>query len=463
MKKVYIKTYGCQMNEHDSARICSILASMGYLPVESPESADLIVVNTCSVRENPENKVYSLLGKLRPLKKKRPELMVAICGCVAQQEGERILEREPIVDLVFGPDRYFNLPELLSRVESGEKVCDTHRGYPRPPIEDFIPDEWIDRGHRENIKAYIVISKGCNNKCSFCIVPRTRGREVYRTPDSILKEVDIVVSEGVREIWLLGQNVNSYKCGENYRFYHLLRDVANNSDVWRIRFTSPHPKDWVYELTDLISEKGNIAKHIHLPLQSGSNKILKLMRRGHTIEKYLEQVNYLRKKIPGIEISTDLIVGFPTETEEDYEETLRVVKEVKFSQVYPFKYSPRPGTYAEKLGDDVPRKIKEERLANLIKLQEEINIECMTKLIGASQEVLIEEKHPKKDYYWNGRTNGYRPITVRAKNLSTGDLVVAEVKSFHGHWLEGDLVRVVKKSPLLFVSNIRNIKSEEGG
>ncbi len=450
MKKVYIKTFGCQMNEHDSARISSILASIGYLPVDTPELADLVVINTCSVRENPENKVYSLLGKLRPIKRKKPELVVAVCGCVAQQEGERILEREPIVDLVFGPDRYFNLPEFLSRVESGERVCDTSRVYPKPPIEDFIPDEWIEKGHREGIKAYIVISKGCNNRCSFCIVPRTRGKEVYRTPQSILKEIEIVVSEGIREVWLLGQNVNSYRCGEDYGFANLLSDVSNNFDIWRIRFTSPHPKDWTYELTDLISERKNIAKHIHMPLQSGSNKILKLMRRGHTIERYLDQIEYMKKRIPGIEVSTDIIVGFPGETEEDYEETLKVVKEVKFSQIYPFKYSPRPGTYAEKLGDDVPREVKEERLARLICLQEEINAETMRRLIGTEQEVLIEEPHHKKESYWNGRTNSYRPITIKAKDLFIGDLVLTKVVGFNGHWLEGEFVNIIEKSPLQY-------------
>ncbi len=448
MKKVYIKTYGCQMNEHDSARISSILASVGYLPVDVPESADLIVINTCSVRENPENKVYSLLGKLRSIKKEKPDLVVAVCGCVAQQEGERILEKEPIVDLVFGPDRYFHLTEFLMRVEKGERICDIGRRYPKPPIEDFIPEEWLEKGHREGVKAYIVIAKGCNNKCSFCIVPRTRGREVYRTPRSILKEVEIVVSEGIREVWLLGQNVNSYKYEGGYRFADLLREVSDNELIWRIRFTSPHPKDWTFDLTDLISERKNIARHLHLPLQSGSNIILKQMRRGHTIERYLEQIKYMKERIPGIEISTDLIVGFPGETEEDYEETLKVVREVRFSQIYPFKYSPRPGTYAERLGDNVPREVKEERLAKLISLQEGINAEEMRKLVGTEQEVLIEEAHHKKDGYWNGRTNGYRPITVKARDLSVGDLVLVRVKGFHGHWLEGDLVKIIEKSPL---------------
>ncbi len=448
MKHVYIKTFGCQMNEHDSARMISILAQFGYSVTETPEDAHLILINTCSVRENPENKVYSLLGTLRPLKQKRPETIIAVCGCVAQQEGKNILQREPAVDMVIGPDHYFELPELIDRVQNGERVCATHREYPKLPVYDFIPDEWLEKGHREGIKAYVVISKGCNNACSFCIVPRTRGREVYRTPENILKEITSAVNEGVREIWLLGQNVNAYKFTPDYHFLHLLKDVSKINHLWRIRFTSPHPHDWTKELTDLIAERENIAKHIHLPLQSGSNRILKLMRRRHTIEQYLEHIDYLRRKVPGIEISTDLIVGFPTETEEEFEETLKVVEQVKFSQIFPFKYSPRPGTHAEKLGDTVPRKVKEERLAQLIELQEKINQSAMEQLIGTEQEVLIEEPHPRNRNFWNGRTNSYRSITVFGNNLHIGDLISAQVNDFRGHWLEAEYIRTIKSSPL---------------
>ncbi len=448
MKYVYIKTFGCQMNEHDSARMVSILKQFGFSCTNTPDEAHLILINTCSVRENPENKVYSLLGTLRPIKKKRPETVIAVCGCVAQQEGNHILEREPAVDIVIGPDHYFELPELIGRVQNGERICLTQRTYPKPPVFDFIPDEWLEKGHREGVKAYIAISKGCNNACSFCIVPRTRGREIYRTPENIQKEVTAVIAEGIREIWLLGQNVNAYKFRDDYRFVQLLSDVSNIKDVWRIRFTSPHPHDWNKELTDLIANRKNIARHIHLPLQSGSNRILKLMRRRHTIEQYIEHIEYLRSKVPKIEVSTDLIVGFPTETDEEFEETLKVVEQIKFSQIYPFKYSPRPGTYAEKLGDTVPRKTKEERLAQIIELQEKINQSSMKQLIGTEQEVLIEEKHPRDDNFWNGRTNSYRSITVLGKGLHIGDLIYGRVTGFRGHWLEAEYIRTIKISPL---------------
>lgn len=448
MNRIYIKTFGCQMNEHDSARIMSIAQQLGFSVTDTPETAHLIVINTCSVRENPENKVYSLLGTLRTIKKKRPDTIIAVCGCVAQQEGENILEREPGVDMVIGPDHYFELPELIERVKAGERICATHREYPNPPVFDFIPDEWLEKGHREGIKAYIVISKGCNNACSFCIVPRTRGREVYRTPENILREVQSAVAEGIREIWLLGQNVNAYKYRSDYRFVNLLKEVSEVENLWRIRFTSPHPYDWNKELTDLIAERENIARHIHLPLQSGSNRILKLMRRKHTIEQYIDHIDYLRKKVPAIEISTDLIVGFPTETDEDFEETLQVMKEIRFSQIYPFKYSPRPGTYAEKLGDTVPRKVKEERLARVIELQEQINQSAMQQLVNTEQEVLIEEKHPRNKNFWNGRTNSYRSITVSGENLNVGDLIHARVTGFRGHWLEAEYIKTIHKSPL---------------
>lgn len=448
MEKVFIKTFGCQMNEHDSARMVSILAQLGFSTTDSPEEANIILINTCSVRENPENKVYSLLGALRPIKKTKPDTIIAVCGCVAQQEGEHILKRESAVDMVIGPDHYFELPELLYRVKQGERLCTTQRTYPKPPIFDFIPNEWLEKGHREGIKAYIVISKGCNNACSFCIVPRTRGREVYRTPENILKEVRSAVTEGIREIWFLGQNVNAYKFSSDYRFTEFLDDASSIQDIWRIRFTSPHPHDWNKELTDLIAERKNIARHIHLPLQSGSNRILKLMRRRHTIEEYIEHIDYLRKKVPEIEISTDLIVGFPTETEAEFQETLKVVEYIKFSQIYPFKYSPRPETYAVKLGDTVPRKVKEERLEQLIDMQEKINQSAMEQLVNTKQEVLIEEKHPRIQNYWNGRTNSYRSITVAGRDLNIGDLIYARVIGFHNHWLEAEYIETIKNSPL---------------
>jgi len=427
------------MNEHDSQRMLDLLADSGYLPATSPEEATLIVLNTCSVRHNPENKVFSFLGMLRGIKQQRPETIVAVAGCVAQQEGRLIQQRESIVDLVFGPDQMFRLPELLDQVRAGKRVCATdwlpHTGR----TQNFIPEEWVERGHVEGFKAYVAISKGCNNLCSFCIVPRTRGREVSREPENILRDARSLAARGAREIWLLGQNVNSYRAGEGWGFYELLDAVSQIEGLARIRFTSPHPKDWNNALSDLMAARPSICKQLHLPFQAGADSILKAMRRRHTVEEYLDKVRYLRQVAPGVEISTDLIVGFPGETDENFEGTLAVLREVRFSQVFPFKYSPRPETAAAKLPDDVPRKTKEARLAQVIALQEEINRDCQQALVGTEQEVLIDANHPRKRGWMNGRTDGYRSIAVKGEGLALGDLVRVRVTGHEGHWLVGEL------------------------
>ncbi|HPO14715.1 MAG TPA: tRNA (N6-isopentenyl adenosine(37)-C2)-methylthiotransferase MiaB [Candidatus Hydrogenedentes bacterium] len=439
-KKAYIKTFGCQMNEHDSFRMMDVLRNEGYDLTEDINEADVILVNTCSVRQNPENKVYSFLGAIRSLKKKRPDLIIGVAGCVAQQEGRRILEREKSVDMVFGPDNYFRLPEMIAAVQRGDRVCET-KWLPRTrKIQNFIPEEWVERGHVDGVKAYIAIMKGCNNCCTFCVVPHTRGREVSREPENILREARSLVQHGAKEIWLLGQNVNSYYASENYHFIHLLDDLSRIDGLLRIRFTSPHPKDWNAPLSDLMASRKNICKYLHLPYQAGSDRILKLMRRNHRLDEYLEKVTYLRNVAPAVEISTDLIVGFPTETEEDFAHTLFALEQVRFSQVYPFKYSQRPGTPAADMPDDVPRAVKEERLARVIEVQERINAEEQQKLIGSLQEVLIDAAHPRKKNMMNGRTDGYRSICVHGNSHEIGDFVQVRVTGYSGHWLEGDVV-----------------------
>lgn len=428
------------MNEHDSFRMMDILRGEGYDITEDPSAASLILLNTCSVRHNPENKVYSFLGALRARKKNEPELIVGVAGCVAQQEGRSILDREKTVDLVFGPDNYFRLPEILAAVRRGERVCETQWLPRERKIQNFIPEAWVERGHVEGVKAYIAITKGCNNCCSFCIVPHTRGREVSREPENILREARGLVREGAREIWLLGQNVNSYEASPEYRFHQLLDEISQIDGLRRIRFTSPHPKDWNNALSDLMASRKNICKQLHLPFQAGSDRILQLMRRNHRLDEYLAKVAYLRAAIPSVEISTDLIVGFPTETEADFERTLYALEQVRFSQVFPFKYSPRPGTPAEAMPDDVPRAVKEERLARVIALQEQINEAQQRALTGSEQEVLIDGAHPKDRAWMNGRTDGYRSISVNDGSLAIGDLVRVRVRGYHGHWLEGEII-----------------------
>ena len=433
----YIETFGCQMNDHDSHRMAEILRRDGYEQASLIEQASIVLVNTCSVRQNPENKVFSLLGRLRTLKRANPRLIIGVAGCVAQQEGSGLLQRERAVDLVFGPDHYFRLPEMLDRVRHGERVVMTDRAErPADRVEDFIPEEWIDAGHLEGCKAYIAIMKGCDNFCSFCVVPHTRGREISRRPDSILREARSLVARGAKEIWLLGQNVNSYRA-QGFTFYELLDAVSRVEGLARLRFTSPHPKDWNKPLSDLMAARETICNHLHLPFQAGSDRILGLMNRKHTMEQYLETVRYLRAVIPDIELSTDVIVGFPTESEEDFQATLRVLQEVRFGLVFSFKYSERPGTSAARMADDVPRKVKEERLQRLIELQERINREQLDRYIGTQQRILIDSAHPRERGVMNGRTNGYRPVMVRNPDLEIGDLADVTISGHHNRWLEG--------------------------
>ncbi len=439
--KAYIQTFGCQMNEHDSQRMAEVLASSGYEITQTLEDASLIVINTCSVRHNPENKVYSMLGRLRTLKQSNPDLIIGVGGCVAQQEGERILQREKTVDMVFGPDNCFRLPEMIDRVRAGERVLMT-QWQPKPAdrVVNFIPDEWVERGHVEGCKAYIAITKGCDNFCTFCIVPRTRGREVSREPDNILREARDLASRGAREIWLLGQNVNSYRAG-GWGFLELLDAVSRVEGVLRIRFTSPHPNDWDNALSDLMAARPTICKQLHLPFQAGSDRILDLMNRRHTIADYLDKVRYLQSVAPDVELSTDLIVGFPSETDADFEQTLRVLEEVRFGQVFSFMYSPRPGTRAARLHDDVPPPVKEERLQRVIALQDRINNEKMATYVGTEQDVLIDAAHPRERGVMNGRTDSYRPVSVRG-DFEIGDIVPVRVVGFHGHWLEAEAADV---------------------
>jgi tRNA-2-methylthio-N6-dimethylallyladenosine synthase len=438
--KAYIKTFGCQMNEHDSFQMQNVLEREGYALTDEAGDAELILLNTCSVRQNPENKVYSFLGQIREHKRERPGVIVAVGGCVAQQEGETILKREKSVDLVFGPDNLFRLPEMLAQVKQGERVCDT-RWMPRErKIQNFIPEEWVEHGHVEGVKAYVSITKGCNNMCTFCIVPTTRGREVSREKDSILREAKALVRNGAKEIWLLGQNVNSYHGSADYRFYELLDELSQVEGLHRIRFTSPHPKDWNNSLSDLMAERKSICNQLHLPFQAGSDRILQDMRRNHTLDEYLAKIKYLQERVPTVELSTDLIVGFPGETDEDFERTLYCLREVKFCQVFAFKYSQRPGTPAAELPDDVPREMKEARLARVLALQDEITRAKQLTYYGSEQEVLIDGAHNRKRGWMNGRTDGYKPIMIDDASLEIGDFVRARVTGHEGHWLVGERI-----------------------
>lgn len=436
-KKAFIQTYGCQMNEHDSSRMMGVLVAEGYTMTDEVDEANLVLVNTCSVRFNPENKVYSHLGRLRKKRNKGAEFIVGVGGCVAQQEGEAILKRNKVVDMVFGPDNLFKLPEMIERVNQGERVLMTKWQPHEQRVQNFIPEEWVENGHVDGCKAYVSITKGCDNFCSFCVVPFTRGREVSREPENLLREASDLASKGAKEIWLLGQNVNSYSA-KGYGFYQLLQDMVKVEGLERIRFTSPHPNDWNNELSDLMAAEKKICNQLHIPFQAGSSRMLKEMKRGHTLEEYRAKIEYMKSVNPALELSTDIIVGFPTETEEEFQDTMTLVRETRFTQVFPFKYSPRPKTKASKMDDDVPREVKEDRLARLINLQKEIHQEDIQKLVGTRQEVLIDSVSVREQDTMSGRTDTYRPVSIKADDLEIGDIVTVDVNAANGFWLYGD-------------------------
>ena len=438
-KKAFIQTYGCQMNEHDTHRMTGVLAAEGFSMTERAEDADLGLVNTCSVRHNPEHKVYSQLGRLREMKQERPGMIIGVGGCVAQQEGETILAREKAVDMVFGPDNLFRLPEMLARVREGERVLMTRWQPHDNRVQNFIPEEWVEQGHVEGCKAFLTITKGCDNFCTFCVVPYTRGREVSREPENILREARALVAQGAREIWLLGQNVNSYRardCG----FYELLDMVSQLPGLYRVRFTSPYPNDWTNDLSDLMASRKTICNQLHLPFQSGSDRMLKLMRRQHTAADYLEKIRYMRSINSTLELSTDLIVGFPTETEDDFERTLDILREVRYALVFPFMYSPRPKTKASEMPDDVPQEVKHERLQRVIALQQVIDAENIARYVGTEQEILIDGASTKERDTMIGRTDGFQAVALHDVSLEVGDLVSVRITSATGHWLRGELL-----------------------
>jgi tRNA-2-methylthio-N6-dimethylallyladenosine synthase len=438
MKKAFIQTYGCQMNEHDTLRMAGLLVAEGYAMTEEPKEADLVVVNTCSVRHNPENKVYSQLGRWRELKINKPDLIIGVGGCVAQQEGEAILRREKSVDMVFGPDNLFNLPDMIQRVKDGERVLMTRWQPHERRVQNFIPEQWVENGYVEGCKAYLSITKGCDNFCTFCVVPYTRGREVSRESENIFREARSLITNGAKEIWLLGQNVNSYNAA-GFGFHDLLEELSQLGGLERIRFTSPHPNDWTNALSDLMAERARICNQLHLPFQSGANRLLDDMHRGHTIEGYLDKIAYMKSINPDLELSTDIIVGFPTETDAEFRQTLDVVRQVRYSQIFPFKYSPRPKTKAAQLPDDVPREVKEDRLAQLIALQQEIHEEDIQRYIGTEQDVLIDSASIKTQGCMSGRTGGYRPVSIESDTLDIGDMVRVKITAASGHWLYGDV------------------------
>ncbi len=432
--KVFIWTFGCQMNEHDSAKLYKILES-SYSKAESAKEADLVIINTCSVREKPEQKLYSALGEMRRIKKVNPELLIGVGGCVAQQEGEAILKRNNSVDFVFGTHNLSLVPSLIKCRKEGLG----------PQVAVSYREEWeeLPLGFTGNdrIAVFISISRGCNKNCTYCIVPRTRGREVSRDPLEIEREVRIAVHRGAKEVTLLGQTVNSYGRDLKPRcsFLEILDRLSKIEGLERIRFTSPHPQEVHEDFIGYVSSNSKIAKHIHMPLQSGSDRILKLMNRNYRQEKYLEIIKALKRQNPDIAITTDLIVGFPGEAVSDFEETLAVMKEVQFDSSFSFMFSPRPGTKAALMKDQVPHEEKLERLYLLQAKQEEITARRLGSWIGKEVQVLLDAQSSFSPEILQGRLSQNIVINLdkRYSNIKLGDIIDIEVTDAGKHTLKG--------------------------
>lgn len=434
------------MNENDSEKVYLLLKG-DYQLTEDPLEADLILINTCSVREKPEHKLYSEIGRFKELKKKKPGLVIGAMGCVAQQEGERLLQRFPYLDLVLGTQGFYRIKEALEEIEkNGKPVVYTELK------EDFkiplvLSEEDLPKEKPKRVRAYINIMQGCDNFCTYCIVPYVRGREISRSPEEILKEAEeLVKKEGVREITLLGQNVNSYGLKEKGYpdFADLLEMLSQIEGLWRIRFTTSHPKDLSEKLMKVIAENPKVCKHIHLPLQAGSNKILKRMNRKYTREEYLAKVEKLRSLCPEIAITSDIIVGFPGETEEDFLDTLDMLEKVRFHEIFSFKYSDRPFAVASKFAEKVPEEVKEKRLKRVHEVQGRITEEIYNSYVGKEVEVLVEGRSEKDPQKLTGRTTTNVVVNFTAPRTDLeGALVRVRILEAGKHSLKGEYLETL--------------------
>ena len=432
MKKLYIETYGCQMNVADSEVVASVMQMAGYEPTESLDEADAVFLNTCSVRDNAEQKIYHRLEALDAIKRKRP-LIIGVLGCMAERVKSDLLEHHHC-DLVAGPDAYLSLPDLIAQAETGHKAMNIELSNSET-YRDVVPQ----RLHGAKIGGFVSIMRGCNNFCHYCIVPYTRGRERSRDVESILREVRDLRDRGFKEVTLLGQNVNSYEVS-NLSFPQLLRTVAEEVPQMRIRFTTSHPKDMSDETLHVIAEMPNVCKHIHLPVQSGSDRILKLMNRKYTREWYLGRVDAIRRIIPDCGLSTDIFVGYHSETEDDHQLSLSLMREVGFDSAFMFKYSERPGTYASKhLPDDVPEEVKIQRLNELIQLQTEISAQQNRKDEGREFDVLIEGFSKRSREQLMGRTEQNKAVVISKGSHHIGQTVKVKITGSTSATLLGEV------------------------
>jgi tRNA-2-methylthio-N6-dimethylallyladenosine synthase len=435
-KKLYIETFGCQMNVNDSETMVSLLKDLEYEPTDSPSSADLIILNTCCIRAKAEQKVYSELGRLKGLKRGGRRVLLGVGGCIAQQEGDRLFKRVPHLDLVIGTHSLHLLPEMVRAAERGERLSRNDFLDPETRL-DLFPRREADGG----ITRFVTVMQGCDNFCSYCIVPYVRGREVSRRSADILREIREMADSGVREVTLLGQNVNSYglKSPGEPDFAGLLRSVAEIDGIERIRFTTSHPKDISPSLIDCFSDMKKLCGHIHLPAQSGSDRILERMNRGYTRQEYLEKIAALKHARPDISITGDMIVGFPGETEDDFLQSLSLMEEVGYADLFSFVFSARKETAAAKYPDELARREKQERLDRLQKYQARLSMKRNESLVGTCQEVLVEGASKRSDQIF-GRTGGNRIVNFAADPGLTGSIVPVRIIRAFRNSLLGELV-----------------------
>ena len=443
LRKVFIRTFGCQMNNRDSELAYALLAREGYAKAEAPEDADIVLFNTCSVRKHAEDRAYGNAGLLKDWKKRYPDKMLGIIGCMAQSHGEKIFEKLPHVDFICGPANIFDLPQLIMRlaVQTQRRYIFALNNRQRPDIEQPAL-------RQSPVSAYVSISEGCNNFCSYCIVPYVRGSEQSRSRKLILDEIRMLADFGYKEVILLGQNVNSYqrkgqgirRKGRRSEFAKLLEDVDKIKGIERVRFTTSHPKDAAGDLFKAMRDLGKVCEHLHLPLQSGSSRILNRMNRGYAPEGYLKLVEEYRKILPSAGLTTDIIVGFPGEKETDFKDTCKIMKEIKFDGAFIFKYSPRPPAKAAEFKDDVPKEKKEERNQALLRLQEEISRKINEGLAGTDVEVFVESENKKdKEKSLSGRTRTNKVAVFGGDASLVKKIVNLRVKRATPHTLIGDL------------------------
>jgi len=438
-KRVHIITMGCQMNVYDSEQMLRLLAPLNFRPTSQLHKADLIIINTCSIREKAEHKVYSLLGRLARMKRLRPDLMIGVGGCVAQQEGHRLFERAPHVDIVFGTFGLERLPSLVQQVNNQKKhIVDIN---PRGTSGLLCVTEPVFQTERAT--AFVTIMQGCDNFCTYCVVPYLRGREVNRKPEAILEEIRLLVKNGIREVTLIGQNVNSYgrKNGHGCNFPVLLEQVNDIEGLRRIRFTTSHPKDLSDQLINAFSRLDKLAAHIHLPVQSGSNRVLKRMNRGYTREDYLKKIAKLRSVRPDIAITSDIIVGFPGEETTDFEATVDLIQQVGFDSFFLFKYSDRPNVPAAKFSNKVPEAIKRKRFNRLSEIQGRFTLEKNKALVGTIQEVLVEGRSKKSHHQLTGRTPCNRSVNFSDCTARVGQVLPVRIVEAFSHSLLGSSVK----------------------